>query len=47
MEKVKESVYSFSNFEELKAPVVPSLHEIWNWQGDKSVLPSKVFWVVE
>ena len=43
MEKSKGCVYSFSAFEELKEPIIPSLHEIWNWQGDKSVLPAKVF----
>ena len=35
-------VYKFEGFKTLIQPSVPPLHEIWNWQGDKSVLPSKV-----
>jgi hypothetical protein len=42
MEKSKPPTYAFTAFETLKEPVAPPLHEIWNWQGDKTVLPSKV-----
>ena len=45
MEKLKASSYKayvFTSFEKLKEPTIPPLHEIWNWQGDKTVLPSKV-----
>ncbi len=41
MEK-KSRTFAFTDFAALKDPVVPPLHEIWNWQGDKSVLPIKV-----
>jgi len=36
--------YVFTAFDKLKDPTVPPLHEIWNWQGDKTVLPGKVFY---
>ncbi len=44
MEKSKpsEKTYVFTDFASLLEPTVPPLHEIWNWEGDKSVLPIKV-----
>ena len=33
--------YKLRNFNNLPEVKVPSLHEIWNWQGDTSVLPFK------
>lgn len=43
MESKTEFVAETIDFAKVKIPelVVPYLHEIWNWQGDTSVLPFK------
>lgn len=45
MESKKEevAVFEFQDFANIPELVVPSLCEIWNWQGDTSVLPHKVY----
>ncbi len=35
------------DFTHAKEPQVPILHEIWNWEGDKSVLPSKWVFIIQ
>ena len=41
MESSKAGV--IKDFSKSKEPEIPFMHEVWNWEGDKSVLPSK--WV--
>ena len=36
------TTYTLTDFSSLPELQVPSLCEIWNWQGDTSVLPYKV-----
>ena len=36
-----------TDFTHAKEPEVPMLHEIWNWEGDKSVLPSKWVYIIQ
>lgn len=33
--------YKFKVFEEFKRREIPFLCEIWNWEGDETVLPGK------
>lgn len=36
-----QGTYKISNFETFKRKDIPFLCEIWNWEGDESVLPGK------
>jgi len=35
------SMYKFEIYEEFKRKDIPFLCEIWNWEGDETVLPGK------
>ena len=41
MEPTSQKQLVFTNFEGFERIAVPSLCEIWNWEGDKTVLPTK------
>ena len=40
--KSGEDTFEFSDFGSIPELHVPSLCEIWNWQGDTTILPHKV-----
>ena len=42
----KTETFVLSNLADIPDSQVPFLCEIWNWQGDTSVLPHKVFEIV-
>jgi len=36
-----------TNYDLIQEPSIPFMHEVWNWEGDKSVLPSKWINILE